>query len=252
MAARNTIPSPAVEAPSRALLGPIGQPCDPARARPLRVTAELAGRLSLPGGPLALDALLGWAVCAAEDAPPALRPEDLRPVEIPVMRSACGRFHLASFSLHAFDHYGIRWINRRFPIPEAQGMAAPSLRRIDVQSGPCKSYRIPIEAGHLEGDEMTWFAVGDAERVRTLIALVTHLGKRRAVGLGRVVRWSVEECESWGEGFPIVSPQGRALRTLPADWPGLSPETERGYRVLTMPYWQRENEELCVMAAGRM
>ena len=218
-----------------------------AAGTPLVVTAHLSGPIALPHGPLAIDALLAAAVCLREGVVAAQRVEELRPVEVPVVREPAGRFHLASFSVGTFDHHEKRWIHRRFPVAEAQGMAAPSLRRIQINAGPCKSYRIPLEAGHVEGDVLTWYLLGDADAVRDLLAVIHYLGKRRGVGLGRVVRWEVERCEPW-PGFPVVSPEGKALRTLPMDWPGLT-EIEPGYKTITFPYWRREMEELCAVAA---
>ncbi len=212
---------------------------------PLRVVAHLGGRIALPSGPLALDALLAAAVCLREGVPPAPRVEDLRPVEIPVVRATGGRFHLASFSLGAFEHFEVKFTNRRFPVEMAQAIGADSVRRIGISGGPCKTYRIPLEVGHVEQDQLQWFCVGDAAEVSALLALVHYLGKRRGVGMGRVLSWDVEEIEPWGEDFPVVR-EGRPLRTLPADWPGLV-DPMLGYKTITFPYWRREAEEMCAV-----
>lgn len=222
---------------------PVGLPLTGPGA-PLRITATVAGRIALPHGPLALDGLLAAAVCMIEGVVPATRLEDCRPVEIPVQREPDGRFHLASFSVGAFERFGTKWINRRFPIAEAQAMGGPKLRRINLAGGPCKSYRIPLESGHLVDDTLTWFCLGDRVRIEALLPAIRGLGKRRGVGLGRVLRWQVEPCESWGPSFPVVSPEGRPLRTLPLDWPGLAPDVEAGYKTLTFPYWARQLERL--------
>ena len=245
LAAAEALSSPRAAAP---VLEPVGLPVDPARVSPLVVRAHLVGRLALPNGPMALDGLLAAAVCLRAGVVEPVRVEELRPVEIPVAMEPGGRFHLASFSVGRFERFGPRWINRRFPIAEAQALAGPQLRRIPISGGPCKSYRIPLEAGHVEGDVLTWYAMGDPEAIREILAIITHLGKRRGVGLGKVVRWEVEPMEPWGPGFPVVSPEGKALRTLPIDWPGLV-EADTGYRTLRFPYWRREQEQLCAVVA---
>lgn len=215
---------------------------------PLRVVAQLGGRIAIPGGPLALDALLAAAVCLREGVPPAPRVEDLRPIEIPVVRAAGGRFHLASFSMGAFEHYEKKFTNRRFPVEMAQAIGAESVRRIGISGGPGKTYRIPLEVGHVAQDGLQWFCVGDPDEIRALLALVHYLGKRRGVGLGRVLGWTVEPAEPWEDwkGFPIVSPEGRPLRTLPANWPGLV-DPMVGYKTISFPYWRREAEEMCAV-----
>lgn len=208
---------------------------------PLRVTARTRGGIALPSGALALDALLASAV-AMRDALPPVSVGGVTPIEIPVQREPAGRFHLASFAMVRFDGFDLRWVNRRFPLPEAQALAGPRLKRIQISTGPCKSFRIPMESGHPAGDLLEWWCLGEEEPIRALLALVTHLGKRRGVGSGQVAEWTVKRCDSWGDGFPVVR-DGRALRPLPLDWPGLVAPTA-GYRCLTYPYWERTREEM--------
>jgi hypothetical protein len=219
---------------------------------PLRVTASLASDLANPERPPALDALLAYARCLSEAREP---PDPTKPVprvdlSDVLALSPCGRICLCSFGLAEVEQrVRGRFTNRRFPIAEAQAMSHPKFTRVGLTGGPCKSFRIPIETGWLRGDEVVWFCVGDAERVRELLAWITHLGKRRGVGLGKVARWDVEPCDpaanGWGEGFPVVR-DGRALRHLPLDWEGAR-EADQGYAVVTYPYWERDREELCLV-----
>jgi len=230
-------------APSTSVtLAPLGTPLV-GPGEPLCVTATLAGEIALPQGPLALDGLLAWAVCAREGL--AAPVEGIRPVHIPVALAPGGRFHLCSFSLAAWEAFGVRYVNRRFPLPEAQNMGAPSLKRILLSGGPCKSFRLPLESGHLRDDRLTWYLQGDRARVAELLQMVTGLGKRRGVGLGRVARWEVTPVEPW-PGFPVVR-EGRPLRPLPVDWPGVSEGAAREYRCVSFPYWLRAAEVECVV-----
>ncbi len=211
---------------------------------PLHVTATLGGAISLPDGPVALDGLLAWAVATRDGLPPLVPGEDPPQVEIPVERESGGRFHLASCSIGTFEQMEHRWVNRRFPEAEAMALGGPKLKRVRINAGPGKSYRLPLETGHLVDDKLEWWCIGAEEEVRALLSMVHYLGKRRAVGLGRVISWLVEPCEPW-DGFPVVR-DGRPLRTLPLDWPGLvDPPT--AYRTLTYPYWRRWLEEPCAV-----
>lgn len=218
--------------------------------QPLRVTATLASDIANPLRPPVLDALLAYAVCLSEGRDPPDPTQPVPRVEIPLARSACGRVHLCSFAVAEVEQMVRgRFTNRRFPLAEAQAMAGPKLTRIQLTGGPCKSFRIPIETAWLAGDTITWYCVGDADAVRDLLAWITHLGKRRGVGLGRVGRWTVEPfdpgAEGWGEGFPVER-DGRATRNLPLDWEGAR-DAEQGFAVVTYPYWEREREELCLV-----
>lgn len=210
----------------------------------LVVTAQLAGQLAMPDGPIALDGILAAAVAVRDGLPPVVTPVSILPIEIPVEREPGGRFHLASFAAFEWEAFERRHIHRRFPVAEAQAIAGPKLRRINISTGPAKSYRIPLEVGHLVDDNLTWWCRGDAVAIRDLLALISHLGKRRAVGLGRVRSWDVRACRPW-PGFPVVR-DGLPLRTLPPDWPGLDRPT-LAYRTMTYPYWLRADEELCAV-----
>lgn len=202
---------------------------------PIRVEARLTGGICLPGGPIALDALLMWAESQRRALPPPASASDCTEMEIPLAKSACGRVWLASFGAYEIDEREVDWTNRRFPLPEAQEMGDKSMRRVMLSAGPSKSYRLPRERLHLVDDRIAWWAVGDADAVRDLLGEVSYLGKRRAVGLGKVLGWTVELCEAW-DGFPVLR-DGHPLRSLPLDWPGVSSEAERAYAVLRPPYW---------------
>lgn len=213
------------------------------RSDPLHVRAEVSGPMRLPAP--ALDALLGSVVAMRDGVTPAAHVGDLVPLSIPVAREAGGRFYLASFAQCRAAARETRYTHKRFPIEEAQ-MFGRDIKRIQINAGPAKSFRIPYETALLEGDRIDWWCYGDAAEIEALLAHVTHLGKKRGVGLGRVVRWTVELCEPW-EGFPVVR-AGRPLRTLPADWPGVVDDAPRGMAVLDMPYWMETRADLCVLA----
>lgn len=174
---------------------------------------------------------------------------DGEPIKIAIPVEERDDIYLASFGLPRFDARENHWINRRFPVEQAQALAGPKLRRIQITSGAAKSYRLPLEVGHVAGDALTFYAVGEREPIAALLSLVGYIGKKRSVGKGAVERWDVDPCEPWGAGFPVVSPEGKPLRPLPIDWPGLV-EPEVGYRVMTPPYWMRSREVLCAVPEG--
>lgn len=213
---------------------------------PVRVVARLEGAIVLPSGALALDGILAAAVAIRDNLPPPTvslaTTGALVRIEIPVAYEPSGRFHLASWARPTFDHHETRYRNRRFPIVEATHFS--TLKRIDTNAGPEKSYRIPHSSSHVEGDMLEWWCIGAADEVRALLSLVHGVGKHRNVGRGRVREWRVEPCEPWGEGFPVVR-DGRPLRPLPMDWPSVTDATP-GYSVLSYPYWERTREEPCL------
>lgn len=203
---------------------------------PLRVEALIAGGICLPGAPIALDALLCAAYAAREGLDPPASPADCTDLPIPLAEER--GVYLASFASFEVAAREGEYTNRRFPLSEAQEMGDAKLRRIQVTAGPSKSYRLPRERLHLVDDRITWWCLGDADGVRDLLGWVHYLGRKRAVGLGRVRAWSVEPCEPW-PGFPVLR-DGMPLRSLPLDWPEVSPEADRAMMVLRPPYWAHD------------
>jgi CRISPR type IV-associated protein Csf3 len=119
----------------------------------------------------------------------------------------------------------------------AQQLGAPSVRSIQITAGVNKSFREPLAVSHLDRDELVWWCVGDDVEVRRLLSAVLYLGAKRRFGYGEVKRWTVEPCDPW-DGFPVLR-DGRPLRHLPADWPGLRDDVERAYVTVRPPYWDR-------------
>jgi hypothetical protein len=177
-------------------------------------------------------------VALRQGLPPPSSAEQCEPIEIPVQREPGGRFHLCSFGSGKLIEHDLRYVNRRAPVEQYQRYGVTG--RVQIQGGPDKSYRIPLEVGFLEASRLTWWCVGDREQIADLLSGVFFLGKKRNVGLGRVERWSVDPCEPW-DGFPVVR-GGKPLRPLPLDWP-LLVEPPIAYRTLTYPYWDHVAEE---------
>lgn len=193
-----------------------------------------------------LDSLLMAAVATRDGLEP-LPPGTTEPssIIIPLSRSECGRIYLCSQGLSQDDVHERRWKQQRFPLPEAQWLGS-GLKRVNTASGPSRSYRIPVDTVHVDGDEIRWYAIGDPIRVQELLdGWVGYIGHKRSVGLGKVRRWTVEPCDTW-PGFPVLR-DGEPLRSLPVDWPGLSNSAEQSMRCLLPPYWRRTMEEPCAV-----
>lgn len=206
---------------------------------PFVARAHLRTAVMMPAGPPMLDAMLMAAVALRDDLPPIWAGER-HEIEIPIARER--GIYLTTEGQFDIEERERRHLNRKFPMLEAQMLGSPKVRSINIKGGPCKSYRIPTWTAHLRGDVMTWFGLGDVDAVRELLAFIQYVGKKRSVGLGRVDRWEVELCEVW-DGFPVLR-DGRPLRPLPLDWPGLG-EHRIEPRVLSPPYWERWREEEC-------
>lgn len=215
---------------------------------PLAIRCKLRGSADVvtAAGKVHLDALLAAMVARREHLPPILDTDDVTPIEIPVEREPKGRFHLASMLIGQVEHSRLRWVQRRFPLEQAQKLS--TMKSVHLGSGAQKNFRIPVEAQRLADDELVGWALGDRAAVAELLCLVTHLGKHRARGSGRVRSWSVEvmtDGATW-DGFPVLSPDGDPLRPLPIDWPHLRTDARREQARLTYPYWLPDREPLAM------
>jgi hypothetical protein len=211
---------------------------------PLMVVAELDGDIILPRMTPALDGLLAYAVAQEHQLPPIEVQGDEAPtIEVPLARSPCGRYHQASFGIGRVNKSTLQYYHRKWPIEVSQALSSEKTKGIDVAAGRNKSYRLPVERAHLVSDRLWWFAVGHVAEVRNLLTWVTRIGKKRSMGAGKVTAWRVEPVEAWGVGFPVVSPEGEALRPLPSSDPRLVPPMTEGFAVLTYPYHQAWREQ---------
>lgn len=208
---------------------------------PLKITAMVPGLLSLPWSVAHLDGILGAEIAAREGWPPP-QIGGLKELTLPLARDPLG-FWLASASILEWECMETLYRQRRFPTAEALARHDSKMRRLDTSVGPQKNTRIPVEAGYVR-DLVTFYAIGDRERIKDLLSTVRALGSQRGSGKGEVTKWTVEDVEPW-PGFPCVR-DSRALRNLPADYPDATIANGRIGR-LEPPYWWSEGrtEVLC-------
>lgn len=211
---------------------------------PLRITASVPQLICVPHGRLPLDSLLMAQRALELGMPPVFDPEHAEPIEIPVQREAGGRFHLCSDAVVELveKEHPVRHIHKRAPLEQyvQHGVRGS----VELTAKEDKGYRIPLELGFVRGGQLEWWCLGDATALRELLSGILFLGKKRSNAFGEVRAWTIERCHEW-PGFPVVR-DGKPLRRLPADWPGLtSPRTQ--FAVMTPPYWHHVRAELCAV-----
>jgi hypothetical protein len=212
-------------------------------AIPFRVTAKLRGPMMRPAHGIYLDSLLMARVAVMEQRVPLQWATERSDPPIPIVLSECERVYLASAGIFEIEASERRFVNKRFPMGEAQAMGDLSLKRILVGGGLSKGFRTPRELVHLVNDQIVWFALGDIDQTRDVLETVSGLGPRRGVGHGDVASWSVEQVEPW-EGFPVLR-DGAPLRPLPLGWDGVR-DGRLVRSTLRPPYHERWREEECV------
>lgn len=210
--------------------------------QPLRITATLqTGQVCTFDGRLSLDGLLSW-VWFREHHPELLEhgaPEGEWPdAELPLERRVPEHEPSAWYwavSLGQYTpqrEYVYHW-HRRFAAERERyiDLSGKKSGRINTKAGYMKAYRHPVPV--LLITEITWYAVGDADELRRMLAQANWIGKNRSQGFGWVGEWTVEP---WPEDWSEYGPFGRVMRDLPV--PASQAQGEEGIRP---PYWHRRN-----------
>lgn len=124
------------------------------------------------------------------------------------------------------DHWTKRIDSRYIDLLE------PQTAKLSTSGGRYRGYRMPVAYRHALA--LTWYVVGEPARIRSLLALMTHLGKKTAMGWGAVIEWTVEP---HGEDWSVIGPTGLLMRPVP-DAMGLL----YGFRP---PYWLPRHQAPC-------
>ena len=115
-----------------------------------------------------------------------------------------------------------------------------------------QGFRFPVEAAFLD-DALRWWCVGDRTRVGELLELVTHIGRRRAVGRARSARERRAVRSRGATASPCSGPRARCSGTSPHDTEGVGEHVPR-IRVRDLPSragCAREDSILAPAPGGR-
>jgi len=130
----------------------------------------------------------------------------------------------------------IRHWNKRFDTQYSDMVDFEGRRgKVIIEQGRYKAYHMPMFARATL--QVEWYCVGDKVEIERLLSLVTHLGKKRSQGFGRVWRWDVEP---WSEDWSIWR-DGHLTRGVPDEDAGKA--LNRIYYGIRPPYYRKENQE---------
>lgn len=114
------------------------------------------------------------------------------------------------------------------------------VQRVQIGRGLYRAYHMPVY--YRSALWIDWFCCGEREQIAALLAPVTHIGKKRAQGWGRVMRWEIEAvAEDWS-----VWKGGALMRTLPVFAADGLPNRQAWYG-LRPPYYVASNQTLVWM-----
>lgn len=204
--------------------------------QPLKITAELANfRLSSIEKSLPLDGPLAWARIREMDIDRAYNASYGSPDWIDVdisdalklvkMRSES--FYACSWAVFKPLKEYITYRYRRFNSLLAETYVDFGKKRgkVITTGGTFKTWRIPLNVICVES--LTWFCVGDPDRINGLLKSINYIGSARAAGYGCVDCWKIEP---WPYDWSIYGPGGQLMRAIP------SPEGD-SICAIKYPYW---------------
>lgn len=224
---------------------------------PLKITVRLGSPVMLSYPWIMLDSLL-MHLALERDHPGLLASLDPRnPVDLdvplPLAMVRVGGAYLYKGSCSRFSE-GVKastmQVRKHVSPDDVEYLASPP-KRLDIVRGAFKAYDMRMTT--INARECTWHAVGDRDGVARLLENLDGLGKKRAIGYGRVLGVSVERCQ---EDWSIVHPIHGLNRPVPVSMapsiPGVAGATtgEVANLAYRPPYWAKELHVPCHVPAG--
>lgn len=230
------------------------------RVEPLRVDAWLRSPVAFDRDEgLRLDGALSWTVVALSTGLPP--PEGFAGVPkgayvdipLPIADAEVAGWRVAMCSDAMLAPVAAEVVRRRRKKPHPEAMA---LAKVQTTGGPWKALDIPVAAWATP--TLTWWLMGDRERVEALLRETHAIGRGRAGGLGTVDAWAVtpdpEAAERWRDrALPVVDGLTDAIRKGEAR--GLAAQhAGRAVRMANVrhPFWHPRTRTLaaCPAVAG--
>jgi len=186
----------------------------------LKITATL-GKNYVPGsdGAIHLDALLMKAVVdLLPDAPELDKSSPMIfpiPVEIHSVINGLPLFLSTSFMSSGVN--SVEYWHKRFPSNDVIRLCKSP--NTSTTRGGYKDMRIPVDTFC---SDLTAFCVGDKNEIARLLNTINFIGKKRSIGKGYIVSWSVEKHEISNDEIlhmrPVPSKSGRIGGWCPPYW----------------------------------
>lgn len=204
-------------------------------AQPVKVSFQLTRPMRSPEHPIHLDALLAWS--AVREAEEAGHPEPLEAQhQLPLQDQdgPGGKVWCASQLMwQPLAPPEQIFMTKRFELDELasrRGKVYQGGPNVMTQgTGPFKSF--VLQAPVVWTRQVVAYGIGDLDRIRQLLARVTHLGKLRRIGLGQIGRYEVEHDPAAEIYWP--------LRVMPRQVEGYEPMIA----VTSPPYWELERRQ---------
>lgn len=216
---------------------------------PIKVTAYLEdGRINSADGIIMLDAILyhAWFYRYAPHVLEGLGGDSVPGaghIGLP-LRQDNGNRYFASRAVYEQESVDVEHWNKRpnFFSADASRHLDKQVGLISTSAGMYRAYRMPQVIRHIKDGRLTFYAVGNADKVIELLDNIPAVGKKAAMGWGIVRKWEVAECP---DDYSTMHPEHGLMRPMPVEeMPDL-----KGYPIMKYairpPYWKQCNMRLC-------
>lgn len=219
--------------------------------KPIRVTAHLLdGRLNSADGIIMLDSILyhAWFLRHKPEVLEGYGNETYNGYTGLPLRKLPGNRWAASRGVYTEIGESVEYINKR-----PNFFNADKINRLDMEKGiisdsvgAYRAYRMPNVIRTVKDGIITFWAMGHADKVKSMLDTMVAVGKKTVAGYGLVDYWEVEECS---EDYSLWHPEHGLMRPVEVG----SEEAEKldmsGYPVMRYavkpPYWKAKNMRLC-------
>lgn len=218
---------------------------------PIKVTAHLLdGRLNSANGIVMLDSILYHAWFRKyfpEIFQGTGNAEYKGYIGLP-LRQLPGNRYAASKGVYTEIAQTVEHINKRPNFFNADKMDKLDMEKgiISDSVGLYRAYRIPNVIRSVKDGLITFWAMGNRDKVQKLLDIMPAIGKKYAAGYGLVDHWTVEDCE---EDYSLWHPEYGLMRPVEVDSEEASSLDLTGYPVMKYgikpPYWKDKNLRLC-------
>ena len=218
--------------------------------KPIKITAHLVdGRLNSADGIVMFDSILyhAWFWKHCPEVLEGFGSKDFNGYIGLPLRHLPGNRWAASRGIYTETGKTIEHLNKRPNFFASDKIKYLNLEKgiISDSVGVYRAYRIPNVIRTVKDGIITFYAVGNQEKIEELLDAMRSIGKKCAAGYGIVDSWELENCD---EDYTTWHPDHGLMRPIPVEEADQKWEMDK-YPVIVYgvkpPYWKGKNARLC-------
>lgn len=154
-------------------------------------------------------------------------------------------YHASASEFENPDLIATSTLYKQFGGSNAESCLNSKIKKIDITRGKFKLYQLSIPINYSKS--VTFYANADPKQMQLLCSNITHLGKKRAVGYGSIISYSIEKTD---QDFSLIK-NTKIMRTIPLEYCNefkIKPNQENvAIMAYKPPYWDKAKFKLCTI-----